>query len=56
MILTVGQLKDKLNSYNDDMEVLVFVGRSGRDRKITDAIDMTNSNHELIGIAIEIEN
>ncbi|WP_315069642.1 hypothetical protein [uncultured Clostridium sp.] len=54
--MTIKELRENLETYKDDMKVLVFIGRSGRDRKITGTMDLVNDNKDVIGIALEVEN
>ncbi|CAG9703734.1 hypothetical protein [Clostridium neonatale] len=54
--MTVKQLRAILELYKDDMEVLVFIGRSGKDRKIERTMDFVNEDKEVIGLALEVEN
>lgn len=56
--MKVKGLKEKLEIYNDEDDVLVFVGRSGRDREIIEVMPIVSNNddEEIIGVAIECEN
>lgn len=56
MVLTVKQLKEHLENYSDDMEVLIFVGPNGKPRKITKTIKILSVDaKEITGIALEVE-
>lgn len=54
--MKVKELRENLEIYNDNDDVFVFVGRSGRDREITKVMPIVNNNEEVIGVGIECEN
>lgn len=56
--MKVKELKENLKTYNDNDDVLVFVGRSGRDREIIKVMPIVSNNDDekIIGVAIECEN
>lgn len=56
--MKVKELRENLEIYNDNDDVFVFVGRSGRDRGITEIMPIVSGNDDekVIGIAIECEN
>ena len=55
--MKVRELKEKLNEYDDNNDVLVFIGRSARDREVVEIMPITSSDDDkIIGVAIECEN
>lgn len=56
--MKVKELREGLETYSDNDDVLVFVGRSGRDREIIKIMPIVSNsdNEKVIGVAIECEN
>lgn len=56
--MKVKELRESLEIYNDNDDVFVFVGRSGRDREIIGLMPIVSNNDDekIIGVAIECEN
>lgn len=52
--MKVKELKERLEIYNDEDDVLVFIGRNGKERNITEVMPIVN-NMQTIGVAIECE-